>query len=270
MNAGRSAGCVIRSTDIKQVSVAVAALLLATAAAGESGDNSAPAATARLVPAGARVDLYSTNIASGDANLTLERRLLLGGTTTESAEFRIQASPEFGARMLGWYGPLAFAFDISHFKTENTSLSVGVTPVTAAVGLRAPRALLPRLGGVHPYALLGISQLTIKGRAQLATISTSIHMGSTFLSTGEPETAPFLAAGLEWHLGDRLALVAEYRRRRYDIDDLSTNSWIFPTENIIASGRFAADGTSLGISWLFDAPSINARIARPPAEPPLP
>lgn len=217
---------------------------------------------------GGRLDFYGTNFSDDAASLTITNTQLFGGTTVDTANFDAGAANEFGLRPMIWSDtlPLVGGIDLSHFRTNSAPLDLNVIQVSLVGGLRAPRPLLARNGrGLHPYLLFGLSGSTLDGEAELNGRKVDIAVGQGFFfTTGAAKIAPFVAVGIEWQLGDRFGLVAEYRQRKYRFESTSTNSWIFPTENTTADGEFNADGFSIGISWLFEP-----RLAGP-AEVPAP
>lgn len=223
---------------------------------------------------GGRIDVYGTNIHDDSASLTLERRSLFGGSAVESGTLDAGARPEFGVRILA-YGdltPVVGSADFSVLQTGSPQLDLLITGLTLAGGLRMPTPLLAHHGrGLHPYVLAGMVLTGCEGTAEIGSIRTNIYTGSSMLSTGAADASPFLAAGVDWQISKRVGLVMEYRHRRIGFDSITTNSIIFPTENILASGHVNASGVSVGISWLFDAPGLQeARMPTPPPEPAAP
>lgn len=241
--------------------------LLAVPAAGQEADTPFPFAALQSGEFGMYVSGFATGISDDDASLYLERRALLGGVTTESARFPAGAGREIGVRGLLWYRSLAFGVEFSRFGTDNCCLHLNVLPTTVFGGWRLPQPLLARHGhGLHPYALLGISQTMIDGNATLGSISTGIDVGPNLFSTAEPNLSPFMAAGVEWRLGEKVGLLVEYRRRRFEFDEVRSNSWIFPTENVITEGNLAASGVTLGLVWYPSPPRSPAVRDTPPAD----
>ncbi|MFZ5724431.1 MAG: outer membrane protein [Pseudomonadota bacterium] len=231
-----------------------------------------------LVPAahaaGARMDLYRTDLRDDDATLTVERRLLLGGSSRADAGFPAGADNETGLRLMifGSGKPWVAGIDISYFTSENRHLEMHVGQLAVVGGLRTPRPLLARHGhGLHPYALVGIAGASITGRADLGGIRTEFDNQATLTSSSDPAHSPFIAVGTEWQFSRRLGVVAEYRYRHFEFEEVTSNSWIFPTENNITRAGFDAGGLSIGISWLFgEMPADAVKMPGNTAEQPPP
>lgn len=217
-------------------------------------------------------DLYGTNLDSATATLHLEERFLLGGSNTADANIDAGASPEAGVRLLmgAKDRPWLVGIELGGFSTNSPSLSLDAMQIAVTAGVRTPRPLLARHGhGLRPYLLAGITAASFDGWAETGGIRVPLNYSSGFLSSGASETAPLLAAGLEWQLSPRFGVVAEYRWRKYDLEGFGTDSWIFPTSNTYADGKLDASGIALGVSWWFAGPRASTADATmpPPAAP---
>lgn len=208
-----------------------------------------PAAFAALE---GHVDLFGTNMAGASASLQFEERSLLGGSTYASADIDANAGPEIGVRALlaDDVQPWLIGTELGGFKTRDPHLDVNAVQIALVGGIRTPRPLLARHGhGLRPYLLVGISSVVFDGTASAGGISVPVNTSSGFLSSGAADTVPVFAAGFEWRLSPRTGIVAEYRWREYDIEGMSTNSWVFPTSNSFVDGTLDAGGLMVGISW---------------------
>lgn len=222
------------------------------------------AGTATAQEMSGHIDFYGTSLDGDDASLEMRERSLLGGSNSASADFSADAGPETGVRAMLDAGPWLVGIDMSYFATDAPQLELNAFQLAVVGGLRTPRPLFARSGhGLHPYVLVGISGVAFDGEAELAGIRTDLSGSSGFSTSGPSQTAVVAAIGLEWRLSPRLGLVAEYRRREYDIEGFSTNSWILPTYNSFADGTLEASGLTIGLSWWFDA--APAPVAPEPA-----
>lgn len=200
------------------------------------------------------IDFYRTNLDGDDASLEMREQSLLGGSNSASADFSADAGPETGVRAMVAGGPWLVGIDMSYFATDAPQLELDAFQLAVVGGLRTPRPLFARNGhGLHPYVLVGVSGVAFDGKAELAGIRTDISGSSGFSSSGPSQTAAVFAVGFEWRLSPRLGLIAEYRRRDYDIEGVNSNSWVFPTYNSSADGTLEASGLTIGLGWWFDA-----------------
>lgn len=214
------------------------------------------------------VDLFGTNMANASASLQFEERSLLGGSTYASADIDANAGPEIGVRALlaGSDQPWLVGAELGGFTTREPQLDVDAFQVALVGGIRSPRPLLARHGrGVRPYLLVGISSVMFDGTATADGIRVPVNTSSGFLSSGAADTAPVFAAGLEWQLSPRAGIVIEYRRRKYDIEGVGTDSWIFPTTNTFVDGTLDASGVMIGISWWPRPVDVAGAGAKPTA-----
>lgn len=224
---------------------------------------SLPAATLAATAGGGRVDFLTTDFTDNSTSLRMEQHDL-SGTTTQQAHFDAQAGPEFAVRMVGWGDTLPWTLgaELGFFETHDNRLDLNVTSATVSGGWRARNALLPQTGGLHPYAMAGVSLLIVQGDARLGTMETRIRNGNWY---GDSNASPFVAAGVEWDLSRRVGLFAEYRYRSIQVDGASTDNIFFPTSNTLTSATMQASGIAFGISWLPAAGTMAHKPANTPA-----
>lgn len=206
------------------------------------------------------IDLYRTGLDGDDVSLEMRENSLLGGSNSARGNFSADAGPETGVRAMLAGGPWLVGIDMSYFATDAPQLELDAFQLAVVGGLRTPRPLFARNGyGLHPYVLVGVSGVAFDGEAELGGISTDLSGSSGFSASGPSQTAAVLAVGFEWRLSPRLGLIAEYRQREYDIEGVSTNSWVLPTYNSFADGTLEASGLTIGLGWWFDGPAPAAR-----------
>ena len=219
---------------------------------------------ARALELQGHVDLYTVNLGAASASLHFEENSL-GGSTTADADIDAGARPEIGVRALLESGdsPWMVGVELGQFSTDNPQLEVDVMQVAVVGGVRAAPLFARHGRGLRPYLLAGISSVVFDGRAKAGDISVPVNNSSGFLSSGAAETAPVLAAGLEWQLSPRAGIVVEYRWREYDVEGDASNSWILPTSTASVDGTLDASGLAIGISWW---PAPPAGPVWPPGE----
>lgn len=204
-------------------------------------------------------DIYRTSLDADDASLDMREQSLLGGSRSARAGFSADAGAETGVRAMIAGGPWLAGVDMSIFGTDSPQLEIDALQLAVVAGVRTPRPLFARNGrGLHPYLLVGASGVAIDGTAEVNGIRTELSGSSGFSTSGPSQTALVLAAGFEWRLSPRLGLVAEYRHRKYDIEGINSNSWVFPTYNSFADGSLEAGGLAIGLGWWFDASPVPA------------
>lgn len=171
----------------------------------------APASAERFI------DIYGGTHSTDDGEVSVTEQSFLGQPQNHSKTLEFDNGSVFGGRYGVWfeYAPwLAFAGDISYFKSEAEESEITMIPVSVLAMVRYSMFTSPQYpyGRVQPYIGAGPSLMLYDLEIDLS------EKGGGSFNESSSDLGVDLRAGLSLQLTEKVALFGEYRYTHVELD----------------------------------------------------